>query len=347
MIEYRTPQKIALADGRLLFSAISHVGNRLILVGTHYFNRPIEYDSVVLRILPTAAAPEHIERHVRKDYDPCIVISATVGENPITLEISYGGASWTVVPPRERMTSCRWSLMTLFKNDYKLLPEFVSFYSALGVEKFYLYYNGPLGGVDWGFLQTSDEIKDADIVLVEWNIDYWWTLSAPTGLKTYDEQGFQHHAQTMAINHNLHCAKGHSEYSFFVDLDEYVYTPKSILERYCQTGASIVFQCWWTALDGAERESYSLSADNTEIRVLPNGAGNHSTKCLVKIADVNVMGVHVPYQHNAKRILFLDGFFHIRRIQDHEREKFLRLSKKYTKSEFVAEKFTGDALFLT
>ena len=348
MIEFRRSHKITLTDGRLLFAAISHVGNRLILVGTYYFDRPIDYDSVLLRLLPIGVMPSSIERHVRRDYDPCIVISATVGESPIILEISYEDRTWTVAPRREEEASSHWSLMTLFKDDYRLLPEFMSFYSTLGVQRFYLYYNGPLSNVDWRFLETDEKVKNANIVLVEWDVAYWWKLSAPTGHKTYDGQGFQHHAQTMAINHHLHCVKGCSDYSFFVDLDEYVFTPRSLLEQCCQIGASVVFQCWWTAFeDGAKRESYSLFRDDTVIRVLTNGAGNHSTKCLMKILDVDVMGIHVPYQHAARKILFWDGFFHMREIQDHERALFLMHSKRYTKAEFVREKCSMGALFLT
>ena len=170
----------------------------------------------------------------------------------------------------------------------------------------------------------------------------------PTGDKTYDGQGFQHHAQIMAMNHYLHCARGRSEYAFFVDLDEYVFTPKAILTRCCEAGASAIFQCWWADFEDDDAlERYTLSDANTRLRVVTNGAGEYHTKSLMKLSEVELMGVHAPSRHACRKVYFLDGFFHLHRFKGTELYPgFLGHSKICTQAEFVAEKFAMTALLL-
>lgn len=341
MIKFCRPQKIALDDGRLLFSAVSHVGHRLILVGIHYFDRPIDYDKVALRIVPQPPVPIHFNAYVRKEYEPCVVLSAEVGEASITVEISYEGKAWSVPLEREAIRHAHWGLMTLFKDDYRLLPEFLRYYSALGVSQFSLYYNGVLNSVDWNFLRVSEAARDADVTVFEWDVPYWWRLGAPVSVPNYDKQGYQHHAQPMAMNHHLHIAKAANDYTFFVDLDEYIFTPKPILDRCCAIGLpGMILQCWFTVLeDDASYASFSLT-ENVALLVSETGQGMHRTKCLIKPSEVDLMGIHVPMMHADKEFTFLNGFFHICGFVENPRpESVPKTLIRSTAAQFVRDRF--------
>ncbi len=207
MIRFCKVPMIALEDGRLLFSALSHVEDRLILVGMHYFDRPIDYERVRVRIPALGEEPVRLNAFIRKDYEPCVVLSAAIGQRPVTIEISYEGKIWVVPLEEQSKPASEWTLMTLFKHDHRLLPEFLRYYSALGVAQFHLYYNGPLESVDWTFLLSSEAGQYADIILYEWDVPYWWRLSGPVTVPVYTKQGFQHCAQPMAMNHHLHLKK--------------------------------------------------------------------------------------------------------------------------------------------
>jgi hypothetical protein len=331
------PRKIALPDGRLLFSAVSHVGDRLILVGCHYFDRPIAYERVRFKIHPATTKLSDLKYYARIDYEPCIVISASVGADPIAVDLYYEGQTWTVSLDREDPPRCDLSLMTLFKDDYRLLPEFIRYYSNLGVERFCLYFNGPLESIDWTFLQNSEKVRGADILLVEWNVEYWWKLRTPVGKPFYDEPGRQHHAQTMAMNHHLHAVRGYSKYTLFVDLDEYVFTPKDVLDRYRQTEpAFIIMQSWWASLPKpVTYESFSIVEDQ-DLLVAESGEGRWRVKSLVNTADVDLMGIHIPHVYTRKDHLVIDGFFHFFSFAENDRShKIDKRLKPWVKSEFI------------
>src|SRR6185295_4969795 len=130
MIAFLTPPKIQLADGRFLFSAVSHVGNRLILTGIPYLDRAIDYDAVKISLSREPASPV-FDRFVRTEYEPCLILSAEIGEASVSIDIGYEGQSWMVAPERETLPPSRLSLMTLFQHDYRMLPEFVRHYTTL------------------------------------------------------------------------------------------------------------------------------------------------------------------------------------------------------------------------
>jgi hypothetical protein len=343
MIRYSRPRKIALDDGRLLFSAISHVADRLILVGMHYFDEPIDYDGVSARILPSSDLVR-FETFAHKGYEPCVVLSAAIGENEVTVEISYQGRSWIVPLEHEPAPSARWSLMTLFKHDYRLLPEFLHHYTGLGVEHFHLYYNGSLESIHWDFLSNAEAAKVTDVTLYEWDIAYWWNLKRPAPFAAYNEQGFQHHAQPMAMNHHLHRMKTVGGYSFFVDVDEFIFTPTPVVKRYCDRGApGVLFQCWFAAPErGVSYETFTFD-DDTPLLISRTGRGQSRLKSLINAADVDLMGVHFPTLHSEKNFAAIDGHLHIGGFEGNPRPDqvptdFVRM----TRAEFVL-RFFGKA----
>src|SRR5262245_45239362 len=129
MVERRIPQKIVLGDGRCLFSAICLAGTTLVLIGTYYFDRPIDYRSVELKLLPETASLWRKKRILRVDYEPCYVQIMQVYGEASTLRVSYEGKTWEIPLSEEGTPPGGLGLMTLFKHDYELIPEFVRHYS--------------------------------------------------------------------------------------------------------------------------------------------------------------------------------------------------------------------------
>ena len=340
-----SPCKIKLEDGRLLFSAVSHVGNQLILVGCHYFDRPIAYERVKYRVLPSTVMLSDLRHYIRVDYEPCIIITAQVGVGPIAVELQYEGQTWRISLARETRAPSSLSLMTLFKDDYRLLPTFISYYEKLGVDSFHLYFNGPLNRVDWSFLEEAARNSGIRVTLVEWDVPYWWNLSAVVNKPFYDQQGYQHHAQTMAMNHHLHTVRGQSDYTLFVDLDEYIFTPKPILDR-CREAklGFVLLQSWWATLpDVMPYESFSLLEDK-ELFVAESGEGRWRVKSLVDPKAVDLMGIHVPHRHTQVDYRFIDGFFHFYRFAENDRSPVTeKRMKPWLKSEFVKQRFSVGA----
>ena len=344
-INVLTPRKIQLDDGRYLFSAISHVGDRLILIGCHYFDRPIAYERLGLRLTPSTEKLSDVKYFVRKDYEPCVIITAHVGFDPIEVEFLYEGQIWKIALDQEEPPHCALSLMTLFKDDYQLLPEFIRYYANLGVETFYLYYNGRLDSIDWTFLRNLEKSRGARILLVEWDIAYWWNLSAIVDKPVYDQQGYQHHAQTMAINHHIHSVRGYSAYTLFIDLDEYIFTPKAILDS-CRAEKPrfIILQSWWAALtEIVPYNSFSV-LDDKNLLVAESGEGRWRVKSMVNPDSVDLMGIHIPHVYLTGNYRFIDGFFHFFRFAENDRTT--ATDKKlipWLKSEFVRRKFSDGA----
>jgi len=341
-ISILTPRNIKLDDGRLLFSAISHVGDRLIFVGCHYFDNPIAYERLQFRLIPSTEKASDLRYHARVDYEPCVIITAHVGAGPIEVEFYYEGQTWNVPLKREHVPRSRLSLMTLFKDDYRLLPEFIGYYTNLGVDNFYLYFNGPLKRIDWDFLRACAKTRDIGVQLVEWDIPYWWNLGTSPNKGIYESWGYQHHAQPMAMNHHLHFVRGSSDYTLFVDLDEYVFTPKATLDRCLEAKPGfVVFQSWWTSFsEPVPYESFSISEDR-ELLVAETGEGRARVKSLVKPEVVDLMGIHMPYRHGETDNRFIDGFFHFFRFKEHDRQSVTTKGlKRCLKSDFVRQRFS-------
>ena len=91
--------------------------------------------------------------------------------------------------------------MTMIKNENNfLIKSYVNYYTQLGIEHFFIYYNGILNNVE---LPTLD-----NVTYIEWNYVYWLNN--------------KHCAQIMAMTDFLYWAKSFSEYILFNDIDEYI-----------------------------------------------------------------------------------------------------------------------------
>ena len=164
--------------------------------------------------------------------------------------------------------------MTLFKDDINLIEPYVRHHRKLGVEHFYLYYNGV------GAIEKLPVF--VDVTYMSWPHVYRFN-----GL---------HVAQLGAMTDMLAMAKHVAEYVLFSDLDEYlVWRPRHVT------------LCDFIALNGfkvyAFLNNFILLEDPSRIglqidegrykKTLQMEFGKRS-KCIVKASSINVMGVHKP-----------------------------------------------------
>lgn len=108
-------------------------------------------------------------------------------------------------------TKYKLGISTLFKDDYLLFTKYYEYYKALGVNRFYMYYNGIVTP------EIAAIFDKPDVILVEWNYTYRCH---------HNNKYFAPIAQIMQMNAALYkYGKPECEYMAFCDLDEYMYIP--------------------------------------------------------------------------------------------------------------------------
>ena len=117
------------------------------------------------------------------------------------------------LPPRTGITQ-----MTLFKDDAHFIIPWVEYHNRMGISRFLLYCNKPMGPHDFNELLSGlDIVLDVDIKFVEWDFRYWHG-----GKK---DNYVAHHAQLPAMIDARFRIADTSKYILYNDLDEYIYLP--------------------------------------------------------------------------------------------------------------------------
>ena len=195
------------------------------------------------------------------------------------------------------------ALTTLFKDDFQLINIFYEYYKIQGVDHFFLYYNGKI----------TDEIKKLynkpDITLIEWNYQYW-------------QPNHIHHAQTAQMHHALYkYGKQNCEYMLFCDLDEYVNLPKNglkmLIKNNPETGVFCFNNKWSSTFNKKIPNKFPDKFYTSEELTY-----NDRSKCLYKINNIELLGIHSPYKlkNNTKQKLNL-SMFHFFNWTKNKRDK--------------------------
>lgn len=154
--------------------------------------------------------------------------------SPVDIQIRYKGETRRFQLPKPLSSQHHTlSLFTLFKDDHYLLSNWLQHYRKLGVEHFYLYYNG-----------SSDELASIafeapDVTFCAWNYAYlvhYETIRCES-LKYNTMQ-----AQMMAMNSCLYRVRQRTTWLAFFDLDEYLVVDdlRSLLSTYHEPKTSYV-----------------------------------------------------------------------------------------------------------
>jgi len=177
-------------------------------------------------------------------------------------------------------TRGKMAVATLFMNDYKRIPTYCSYYRTQGVEKFFLYFNGPT---------LPDDIYKADDIEYRcWNYPYW-----NAGAQPINQPGvvkWAHNAQMTFLT--AMCLRNLPRYDWFglVDLDEIVIHPtKSLLEHLQSDISTNVYSvtscCHW----GERLDKYNIRYTHVGI---PSNYGR--TKVFYRSSYNNLCGIHLP-----------------------------------------------------
>jgi FkbM family methyltransferase len=164
--------------------------------------------------------------------------------------------------------------MTLFKDDIHLIEPYVRHHRKLGVEHFYLYYNG-VGAVDK--LPVF-----VDVTYLSWP-------------HVYSFNGL-HVAQLGAMTDMLAMAKHVAEYVLFSDLDEYlIWRARVSLCDFIAVNDGFKIYAFLNNFILLENpKGIGLQIDEGRYKKTLQMEFGKRSKCIVKASAVNVMGVHKP-----------------------------------------------------
>ena len=196
-IKVIVPKKILIND-RVLFSNISLCKNKIVLTSAFYKVNNWNLDNLKINVKKNKIINKSIYQNDHYEAIFTIILEIETVVTNLTLEITYENNNFKIFLEQLNIDKSNLSAMTLFKNDYNLLKKYLKYYSELGIEVFFLYYNNKL---DNNIIETLIKLNEYNvkIYLIEWNYIYWLYYS---DLK-------HHHAQTMAINDSLNILKNY------------------------------------------------------------------------------------------------------------------------------------------
>jgi len=311
------PIKVIFSN-KLIFSNISLCKNKIIFTSIHYKENPINYDEISIIINDYHKKFDKIT-YDNDDYESSsnIIITLDREYQYINLVIKYKNYKKKVKLEQLNIQEHFISAMTLFKDDIDLLKRYLKYYSQLGIEIFYLYYNKKF---DHAIIQKIINLNENNckIYLIEWDYIY---------MMKYGD--LKHHfAQTMAINDSLNILKNYGSYTLYNDLDEYLIIDKK-LNLIINENDSIdifIFKNRFVKM-GNELISYEDfdSKFNLNNIIKGNYWDNMREKNLIKLKNINVMGVHKyfsKFNNNNNNInqKVIGEFYHIINFKEKYRE---------------------------
>ena len=323
------PNNILLGE-RVLFSNISLCKEKIVLTSAYYIQDPWKINNFHFRIKNKNIVHKRVYENSHH-YETSLSIILELGEiyDNILLEIDFehnGNHYFYQIYLEQVMDMSETFLicgMTLFKDDYKLMRKYIDYYSRMGVNTYFFYYNDTITD---SLLKEINELIpiNVNMFLVEWKYEYWWN---------WDDGKRHHHAQMMAINDALHILKNYGSYIMYNDLDEYFLMEKyetilSMIEkndyidmyvfknRFCKMGDELISF-------GDFYEEY----DSAKI-IFGNYWDSGREKNIVKIKNVNVMGVHGCYEAFSDESIItikIDEFYHF--VNFVEKERLILMSQ--------------------
>jgi hypothetical protein len=241
------------------------------------------------------------------------------------------------------------AMMTLFKDDYELLPTYISHYKKLGIKHFYFYYNYSyqqlieLKNIS-EILDNINSDNEINCTFIEWDHKYFEYVDG----RTY------HSSQCPAMFDMYYKAKHLFQYIYFNDLDEYLFFKdkdvnnfNEFIQKYNNIDI-FQFNMYWSKYiiknmmevnsDGNLLISYSNFNKDFNLNnfvILEHHDETHKTQRSKMLLKTNLFGcgvhketykistneseeeIYLPY-NNLNRLV-LDGFYHITNILEKKR----------------------------
>jgi hypothetical protein len=308
-----------IINNQVLFSNISLCKNKIILSSIHYKNNSWDINSINISIMNHNIIKKIIYDNDDYESSLTIILELETIVNNLFINVSYKKIyNYEIYLEQLNILDHTISAMTLFKDDYLLLKRYFKYYYDLGIEIFFIYYNKK---IDEEIINNIAKlnIKNVKIYLIEWDYKYWWT---------YGNDLSHHHSQTMAINDSFNILKNYGKYTLYNDLDEYIIldTYKNFYDiikdnenidififknRFCKMGHDLI-----------KYEDFDEKFDLSQI-IEGNYWDSKREKNLVKLKNINVMGVHGFFKKfNDDKILekSISEFYHIINFKEKHRE---------------------------
>lgn len=288
-----------------IFSNMRFIDNQVILTGASYAYSPIEYVNINYIIDDVPKTPKIFEK---KTLDPSVICffesKKWKDKKTLPIKIIIEGITFQFNLSKEEYPQYNFVATTLLKDDYLLIDHYIDYYTKLGVQSFFFYYNGKLDDLKLDLLQHIN----IPIHMIEW--DYNRPLLS----------------KVMAMNDALHLFKNIAEYCVFIDLDQFIMLDVNffqLVQSYPQI-TNFSFECHWASL-GKDLIPYLDVKDNFYTTTLfwnSVGCGNSNRKSLIKTQNIDLMTFRGPEIGTNIQTLLLPKFFHICNFEKANRRFF-------------------------
>jgi hypothetical protein len=218
--EYLKVSPFKLSDEHYLFFDIFYKNDLIYIIAPFYHSTFPNFS--LLKAFQEQTELELVQTYARNAYEPiCVLVYKpnTPAEN-ITVDICYEHNKHTYHLKHYRTTKTDYLVQTtLCLHDLYLVNMYCDYHTKMGVEKFYMYYNGAV----------TDDIRNKfnkeNVILIEWNFHFFNNLNKHPGY-------YQHHAIPGHMQHALYkYGKDSAHFMLFNDLDEYVYIKNNTLQN--------------------------------------------------------------------------------------------------------------------
>ena len=242
--------------------------------------------------------------------------------NNLILQIFYENNNYEIYLEQLNIITHKISAMTLFKDDYLLLENYIKYYEKMGIEVFFLYYNGIIEDYLIEYINKINNEVNVIIYLIEWNYIYWY----------YYEEKMKHHcAQIMAICDSFNILKNYSKYVLYNDLDEYFLLDYGNFNNMITKNNDIdifVFKNQFCKM-GFENINYKdfTNLFNLTHVIEGNYWDKYREKNFIKLEHIKVMGIHYCFEkfnneENIKSVV-ISKFYHITNFIEKDRNNLM------------------------
>lgn len=258
-----------LEQDRFLFTDIFIARDSIIFISMMYPDIKINFDKVKCHCLENIFIFNKMEIYERRQSSVIAILTNDLikdylADNKILdITIEYNGIKKTYKLSKSIVDKkYNLSMFTLFKDDPYLIDCWIDYYKQLGVEHFYLYYNGLLKDID----NIINRFDKNEVTFVEWDYKYW--------IDDYDKKkainktvsNNINHAQPMAINSCMYKFGEFTNWLALFDLDEYVKCDNlvKLLDQYnLDQTYCVYFQNSWA--DAENINKYNLTLDELKM----------------------------------------------------------------------------------
>jgi hypothetical protein len=273
--EYLKVSPFKISDNHYLFFDIFYKNDLIYIIAPFYHSTFPDFS--LIQLFQGDSQLELVRMLSRNSYEPtCVLIyKPSINNEFISVNVRYDNIQIEYNLKHYQTTKTDQLIQTtLCLHDIYLLDIYYEYHRKIGVQKFYMYYNGVI----------TDDIKNKfnkeNIFLIEWNFHYW---------NPEHSNYYKHHAQPGQIQHALYkYGKDSAKYMLFNDLDEYVYIKNDSLQNLLLQNPDYIFLCnAWSKLSD---NSIPSSFPKTFLTTTP--VHHERSKCIYNTDSVELLFVH-------------------------------------------------------